>query len=92
MPKFNPKNSAVIFTGVLTAALQWFIGSNMANQTTVATVISAILTILVSVHGALTSSVFEHTHVAQTVDPIVSEGVTILGDVQGAMNFDPEEK
>lgn len=85
MPKLNLRGGSVLYSGAVTALLQYFVESNHVNSGAVTTGITALLTILVAVHGALTNSIFEKNKTAQAADVIVSEGESFVGDVQNQL-------
>lgn len=83
MNKINFKNTGVIWTGILTAILQYFIGSGASGGSKGATeAIGAVLTVLVALHGALSSSIFQGNSVTRSADKLVSEGEIIIQNAE----------
>lgn len=79
MPKFNLRSTSVLFTGGLTAFIQYVIS---AGGTHISTWVGSLLTILVAFHGMLTTSLFANYKPAQEAAILVSEGEQILTNGQ----------
>ena len=82
--KINFKNSSVLWTGGLTAVLQYVVSSNHGNNQSWSAIVTAVLTVLVAIHGALTSSIFEKNDTAQNYAKLVSEGEAYIEKIDPA--------
>lgn len=85
MSKLNLRNTSVLFTGGLTALLQYMVTVDNMKLSSWPVVMNAVLTLLVAAHGAITNSVFSSSKTGQEIDHLVSEGEVIVTDVQTAV-------
>jgi hypothetical protein len=85
MPKLNLRNTSVLFTGALTAVLQYTVSVDNLHVSSWPVALNGILTILVAVHGAITNGVFANNKTAQEIGVLASEGETIVEDVNTAV-------